>query len=63
MKRMRDGEECMKWNEGREKAETRVEWGKRGIALKGVTQVHELIGTRSKTFLSMLYRKRETRMG
>ena len=23
------------WNEGMEKAETRVEWGKRGIALKG----------------------------
>ena len=35
MKRMRDGKECTKWNEGREKAETRVKWGKRGIALKG----------------------------
>ena len=51
---MEKGKECSE-------AETGAEWGKREITLKGETRVHELIGTKSKTFLSMLYRKGETR--
>ena len=46
------------WSE----AEARAEWEKGEFCTKRETQVHELIGTKSKTFLSMLFSKGGTRM-